>query len=224
MTADPQKNDLIDLAFAVCDGTATDEQIRAIEAIVSRDPAARLLYLQCLELHFEMQRGPAEGESDGNEVQIGAGDSGFDVRDLEHSAGAAVELPLQLVLRDASPESAPSYYPFSPAFVGSPLFSYIAATLIMGMLLLGAWAYKISNSHQDYAQKPAPRSPGADRQELVFVGHVTGMKNCRWADPDTQAYLGSSVPLGRKYALASGLMEISYKQRRPGDSRRPLHL
>ncbi len=79
MTADPQKNDLIDLAFAVCDGAATDEQIRQIELIVSRDPAARLLYLQCLELHFEMDRKPAEGESDGNEGRVGArfGGSGF---------------------------------------------------------------------------------------------------------------------------------------------------
>ena len=37
------------------------------------------------------------------------------------------------------------------------------------------------------------------------------MKDCRWADPHTQAFIGSSVPLGRKYALSAGLLEITYR-------------
>ncbi len=49
-----------------------------------------------------------------------------------------------------------------------------------------------------------------ERPEMVFVGRITGMKNCRWSDPQTQSYMGSSVPLGRKYSLSSGLMEITF--------------
>ena len=45
---------------------------------------------------------------------------------------------------------------------------------------------------------------------MVFVGRVTGMVDCRWADPKTGTVDYAYVPLGRKYALASGLMEITY--------------
>jgi hypothetical protein len=46
--------------------------------------------------------------------------------------------------------------------------------------------------------------------KIVFVGRVTDMVDCRWADPRTATIGGAYVPLGRKYALASGLMEITY--------------
>jgi hypothetical protein len=36
------------------------------------------------------------------------------------------------------------------------------------------------------------------------------MVNCKWADPKTEAFNGANVPLGRKYVLKSGLMEIAY--------------
>jgi len=39
---------------------------------------------------------------------------------------------------------------------------------------------------------------------MRFVGRITGMKDCRWADPQTEAYAGALVPLGRKYTLSSG--------------------
>ena len=43
-----------------------------------------------------------------------------------------------------------------------------------------------------------------------MIGQITGMVDCKWSDPQTEAYNGASVPLGRKYALASGLMQITY--------------
>ena len=43
-----------------------------------------------------------------------------------------------------------------------------------------------------------------------MVGRITGMVDCRWADPATEAFDRDDVPLGRKYALASGFMEITY--------------
>jgi hypothetical protein len=44
----------------------------------------------------------------------------------------------------------------------------------------------------------------------TIVGRITGMADCQWADPSTQAINGAYVRLNRKYALASGLMEITY--------------
>ncbi len=44
-----------------------------------------------------------------------------------------------------------------------------------------------------------------------MVGRVTGMVDCRWADTKTVTAVDADVPLGRQYALASGLIEIAYR-------------
>ena len=44
----------------------------------------------------------------------------------------------------------------------------------------------------------------------LFVGRITGMVDCDFSDPSTLTFSGAYVPLGRKYALSSGLMEITY--------------
>jgi hypothetical protein len=53
--------------------------------------------------------------------------------------------------------------------------------------------------------------PLAAAPEAAVVGRITGMVDCRWADPASDGY--SELPrvrLGKKYALASGFLEISY--------------
>ncbi len=97
------------------------------------------------------------------------------------------------------------------SFVDTAVFSYLVATLLLGMLLLSAWVYKISPRQPQLAGEPSNPAPSIYRDEPTFVGRITGMKDCRWAESDTIAYLGSSVPLGRRYALSAGLMEITYK-------------
>lgn len=44
---------------------------------------------------------------------------------------------------------------------------------------------------------------------IQFIGRVTGMKDCRWADAQLGTIMGASTPSGRKYSLASGLMELT---------------
>jgi hypothetical protein len=51
----PWQDELRDLAFAICDGTATDQQLDRTDELLAGDPRAPLLYLQCLDLHFEME-------------------------------------------------------------------------------------------------------------------------------------------------------------------------
>lgn len=43
-----------------------------------------------------------------------------------------------------------------------------------------------------------------------FVGRITSMIDCEWADPSTAVRGVAAVPMGRTYTLASGLMEITY--------------
>ncbi len=109
---------------------------------------------------------------------------------------------------------APSRYAYNTAPLtsfGGIVLSYAVSAMLVGLALLGAWAYRTSPHYRSLAISPngASVKDGTAPQQ-VYVGRVTGMKDCRWADPETIAYLGSAVPLGRKYALSAGLMEVTY--------------
>jgi hypothetical protein len=90
--------------------------------------------------------------------------------------------------------------------------AYLVATVIIGLgLLIGAFV-RVSPPLQ-FARQTVP-SPSTlapmPSSTMEFVGRITGMLDCRWADPATEAISGAHVPLGRKYALESGLIEITY--------------
>ena len=98
---------------------------------------------------------------------------------------------------------------------GGWLFSYAAATVITGMAILGAWVYKVSLG----GGMGVSPGPVATDQPRAIVARQTGEGACR---PDhghgrlplgrsARRPAGAAVPLGRKYDLASGLMEITYQ-------------
>ena len=97
---------------------------------------------------------------------------------------------------------------------GSFLFSYAAAVLILGLGLLIGWAYQLSIPRSDRPEGDraasslvAPPHPAA---EMVVVGRISDMVECRWTDPKTGSIDCAHVYLGQRYAPASGLMEITY--------------
>ncbi|MBN1393414.1 MAG: NPCBM/NEW2 domain-containing protein [Pirellulales bacterium] len=123
-------------------------------------------------------------------------------------------------LEDSDPALEVMQFPLStlrspPAanFVGGPAFSYMVATVVLCLMLLGAWAYKINYDRNIFTadSRSSTIAGPSDQSELVFVGRVTGMKDCRWAVPDTRTCIGASATLGREYSLASGMMEITYQ-------------
>jgi hypothetical protein len=90
--------------------------------------------------------------------------------------------------------------------------AYLVAIVICGMgLVIGAFV-QVSTPVQVVRQSVPSPSPLASRpsSQQPFVGRITGMVDCQWADPNTAAFNGAHVPLERKYALASGLLEITY--------------
>ncbi len=144
---------------------------------------------------------------------------------VEHPVGAAVELPNQLDPEPQIPESrtpnpeppfptlSTTHYPLPTSdFVGSWAFSCMVATVIMGVMLLVFWAMKVTH-HQHIAEAPSQSVPSETMPEMVFFGRITGMVDVKWSDDpyflpplSSRAY----VPLGRKYILNSGLLEITY--------------
>ncbi len=142
---------------------------------------------------------------------------------VEHPVGATVELPSGQWSQIPNPEppippivldlSSTTHYPLPTSHfsVGSWAFSYTVATVIMGVMLLGFWAIKVTH-HQHIAEAPSQSVPSDAMPEMVFVGRITGMVDVKWSDdPRYSPPMGfAHVPLGRKYILDSGLMEITY--------------
>ncbi len=94
-------------------------------------------------------------------------------------------------------------------------FALLVATVITSLGLVGGSMIYVTHNTQLASNTPRPTpSAGSDRKvapsDIEFVGRVTGMADVRWADINTSTEHGNGVPLGRKYALASGLMEITY--------------
>jgi hypothetical protein len=110
------------------------------------------------------------------------------------------------------PDSATTVFhtAFSHLFSGWPM-AYLIATVVFGIgLVIGTFTYvsqpePFANTVLPKAlEKLGPATP------IQLVGRITGMVNCQWAIPPTEAVNGARVSLGCKYALSSGLMEITY--------------
>jgi hypothetical protein len=94
---------------------------------------------------------------------------------------------------------------------GWPVAYLVAAMILLVGIGIGAVMHVSQPAQVARQSAPGPWSSASrPAVEMKFVGRITDMVDCRWADPQTEAFNGASVPLGRTYALASGLMEISY--------------
>jgi hypothetical protein len=130
--------------------------------------------------------------------------------ELPRKAGIVIDLPSVAPVHHSSFIIHHSVFPSS--FVGSPAFSYLMAVVILGTALAVAWVWKLPNAPQFVGQavpSPSPLAPSPSAR-MQFVGRITGMVECEWSDPTTAVPGPVAVPLGRKYALSSGLMEITY--------------
>ncbi|MBN1395054.1 MAG: hypothetical protein JW959_08520, partial [Pirellulales bacterium] len=202
---EPTNADLRDEVYKLADACVhealSDEDYRRLEELLSRDETARLYYVDYLHDAYQLHRMAALASADDECAEV----------------GTFAEGPFSEIYFNAAP-LAPAHEPgggwqavISYCSQVGPL-SYMAAAVITCALLLVGWACKISHHrHFDVAAGPTYESPLNDRRELVFVGRISGMKDCRWSNPDTGTYLGASAPQGREYALASGLIEITYK-------------
>ena len=90
--------------------------------------------------------------------------------------------------------------------------AYLIATVIFGIgLLIGSLIP--ASCPQEIAKQS--RLPAVDRQlqrepKRAIVGRVSGAIDCLWAQETTPVVGGAPIHLGCKYALSSGLMEITY--------------
>ena len=94
---------------------------------------------------------------------------------------------------------------YSP--VGSFVFSHIAAAVILGIGLLIGLAWRIS--------LPSPEKQDSIATNPQAVGRITALADCQWSKQASggreQRFLRpKTVYLGDRFAISSGLMQITY--------------
>ena len=181
------------LVTSCLQGDATASDLESLQRLIDGNSEARRLYIEYL------------GDSIG-------------LRCIAERPAAREAINLLDIASSSRPVSPPI-----PNFVGTawhgtfsyfsdgwPL-AYLIGALIVGVGLTVASLIMVTH-HAEIAQDPSLSVPlqGKPSSEMTFVGHITGMVDVRWADEQTSAASDASVPLGRKYALASGFMEITY--------------
>jgi len=139
------------------------------------------------------------------------------------------ELPAEkprpkVVIETSPPTPIPWYSVSSP--IGLPLISYTLGAIIM-LIAIGIGAvvrvshnYEIAAGQTTTSEEDSGGGGLADalataekakpkKEESPVVGHISGMAGCRWADPSLKP-IAPRIRQGAKFALESGLMEITY--------------
>jgi hypothetical protein len=233
-------DEILALAGAMRDGALDARRAARLKELLAADPSARQVFARSIFLQamLELELGasrrgsamPSQCESrsvKAEELGLGVGDWGLGAGDRtsQISTPSAIRRPKSSALQQSaptlpviviSPVEPPRVSWFSP---GSFLFFYMMSAIILGVAMLGAWAYKISPADPDALaaiisrnnqNRDASRFAAAATSALKQVGSVTGVADVRWADQRTETIPGAAVFRGRKYALASGLLEITY--------------
>jgi hypothetical protein len=190
--SDLQELDL--LMERLCEGSLEKdrEAVDRLVKLLDDSEACRRRYLDTLELHAALWR----------------------MGSLSATGSPGLPLPPSCPL---APVPASSYLSLSTP-LGSFLFSYTAAAVILGMGIFLAWTCHVSDPQlnpRSIAVSPSPapiRKPNAEerpKRVVVGVARVTDMVGVAWSDPPLAPSL-QRVLLGDKFAVARGLVEITY--------------
>ena len=171
----------------------------AARCLLCDDPAAQEFYRQFIALDVDLAwRGAARAARVPSEAAM-----------REHLSGEVDAVAVAPIVRRRGPS------PLSP--LPSPLLVRQPNVRIHGCRVdLGGWDRRCRLWNPAAASQLVvegavlpPVETAADSGPVI-VGTITGMSNCRWADPRLAACVADPVPQGRKYPMASGLLEITY--------------
>ena len=191
----PADSELVRLVDAMCDGAISPAERDRLESLLTDDLAAKRYYVAYLDLHAQMQWF-TRGEQ-GVGAAIDRQPAAQSPEPNDSSINIKVSGPLPVAFGQPAP------------FVGSLPFSYMVATVVMCVILLSAWAYKITLPSPS-ADNTVGRLARVEPPQPVFVGRVTGIADCRWTGQSAEPFIGAYVSVGSKYSLDAGLLEITY--------------
>jgi hypothetical protein len=189
-------DELRELLAALREDAITDLQAQRLTALLRDDREARRMYVRYMAIEAHLHGGGTDSRFSEDE-QVAA---------CDNSPGVATCPPI--IVQN------PAGFSFPVAVFGGFAFSYAAAAVIVAIGLLIGWACRVSPPQFDHSEVAMKTTRTKDFSvpdvKKVVVGQITGLIECRWANPHEAPVGYDRITLGRKYDLVSGLMEISY--------------
>ncbi len=181
----PKTAELVELIQALHEERLGPEDAARLDCWIRGDEAARWIYVQYMNLYAGLA--------------------------WDRTLPKAEDAHFPPIVIDAGSPLATPFFALRPSLRGW-LFSYAAATVVTGVMLLVLWTWKVSHQQELAVLPPAAPPPAGERERPgEYVGRISGTADCRWADPETAGRAASRPSLwGRSTPSASGLMEISY--------------
>jgi hypothetical protein len=225
MTPDTwQHDDLYALFDNLCDGSISAADAARLDVILAGDAAARWEYLCYLDVHAGLGLVGFENEPFGLDRALPkpqtVGQSGM-LENERHPSESSASVPSIVIQSLPTPHS-----PLS-SFIGSALFSYLVATVVVGLGLAIGAHFHVSQPEQYVGPPGSSRTP--NRQSPIptpssIVARITGMLDCVWEGSGFRVQGGraenqkseiinqkSLLRLGDRLALRSGLLELTYE-------------
>jgi hypothetical protein len=183
------------LLDAICDNALTEAQSQQLAAVLDSDVAVRTLLMEHVRLQIDIRcLCQARRACDGGLARVRAM--------LPEPSCVASHVPTLL--------SAP--FPSTYGYFSSGwTVSYLSATVLTGLLLLGFWLMPASTPKQIARQPDVLLSSPSPLTSVV--GRITGMADCQFKAEGGRRKaerLESRVSLGDTVALTAGLLEITY--------------
>ena len=217
--SDTLLDEVHELTLACLSGNARPETVAILDKLVCENDAALCIYVDAVLDSSILRRRVATVQefntsSDWHELDVSLPPSV--ITDID----AIVATPLSGISED-QPHGRTPTVSYPPTFLSTAYhgtigffsqelpFSLLIATLLTGF---GLWIASLVyvSSPEKIAQDSSPPVQSSFDPTLEVVGKITGMVDVRWSDINTSTETGHGVLLGRKYALATGLMEITY--------------
>ena len=182
------RDELLGLLHDLSESRLTCEQSDRLEELLAADPANRAMYVDFMLVVGGLHRIRAARNDECGIINDG--------------------LPTE-AMRIGAPISQSVVHHF---FSGGVLISYLfAAAVLAAGVFAGFLAFGVGGREAAWNEQSLPMAaPGGDARQAPIVGHVSNAPSCRWADQGSAATTGSPVLLGRTFALASGVLEITY--------------
>ena len=190
------------LLTAVLDGSPDADDLGRLDNLLAENPAAINAYISLMQVDAMLRWRSGLGMAKaGRQVAP----SPLVLQPSDSLVSAAEPLIPRIIADVADPLHA---LPFRfHAAAANWAFSYVAATVLIGVALLvtGWWkvSHDLSRDNGIADNRPSPASRGAG-PERTFVGRVTGLVNCRWTDPKADVLDYSLVPLGASIPYRPG--------------------
>lgn len=205
MPFNAETNEVVELVQAMMEDRLEPESASRLDSLIRDNESARWIYAQYMNLYA----GLAWDRTLATEENPREAGDGFAASDGPFPRVLADDDPLfpaALLVQPVHAGRVSASQSSNFHSVGGWALSYVVATVVMGTMLLGAWAYKIANHPHIVQDKTTP----AENIETQYVGRITGLNDCVWAKDSLVPMVGVSVPMGRKYELISGLVQINY--------------